>query len=134
MAKTVRATMVVEGLVVAAGIPVKAGDLVGFLGGLVLPALGASGFYTAARGVALTGGRAGETVAMAVRGEVSGLAGLPQRGGLVYVDENTDGVISGTKPVTAGSWAQAVGWTTDGETPGSGTRVALTLQDDGVVV
>ena len=126
--------MVIDGLEVAAGSVVKAGDLVGFSAGKLVPAVGASGFYTPARGVALTSGRAGEKVAMALRGEVAGLSGLPQRGGAVYVSENVGGGISGSEPASGGSWSQRVGWTADGEAAGGGTRVVVTFQDDGAEV
>ena len=134
MAKTVRATMVIEGLEVAAGATVRAGELVGFSGGKLVPAIGASGLFTPARGVALTSGQAGEKVAMALRGEVSGLSGLPARGGAVYLDEVSAGRISGTVASSGGAWAQGVGWSGDGEAAGSGTRAVLTFQDEGTVV
>ena len=126
--------MVIEGLEVAADTTVRAGDLVGFAGGKLVPAQGAPVFYTPVRGVALTTGVAGDTVAMALKGEVSGLAGLPQRGGTVYLAEEAEGAISGTLPASGGSWAQKVGWTADGEAAGTATRVVLTLQDEGAEV
>ncbi len=134
MARTVRATMVIEGLEVGAGGVVKAGDLVGFSGGKLIPAVGTAVLYTPARGVALTSGEGGELVAMALRGEVSGLSGLPTRGGSVYLSEDAAGGISGSPAGSAGGWAQRVGWSADGESADSGTSVVVTFQDEGAEV
>jgi hypothetical protein len=129
MARTVRATMMVEGLVVASGYTVKAGQLVGFSGGEVVPALGVAGSVVPARGVALTSGKGGQAIAMGLRGEVSGVGAPAAAGADAYVSEINEGEVQAAAPTGAGSWQQSVGWAP----VASGDRVALTFQDEGAV-
>jgi hypothetical protein len=106
---------------------------VGFDAGKLAPALGAAGAAVEARGVALTAGKVGDRISIALRGEISGVSGLPVRGGAVYLSDSDEGGYSGLAASGGGALAQMVGWSTDGSTVNSGTRVYLAFQDAGTL-
>jgi hypothetical protein len=120
-----RADMVVGGLPV--GGSTEAGDLVGWSGQQIVRASGAAGGSIPAIGVALAAYRAGDTGAIALRAEVSGLSGLT-RGQTHYLSTSTAGSTQATAPSSAGMWKQKVGF------PTAADRMLFHLQDEGASV
>lgn len=125
MGKVASTGLTVSG--VTFGEAVTAGDLVGWSGGQVVPALGMAGSVVPAVGVAAASYRAGEKGAYHLRCELSGLTGLAA-GATQYLSVSTPGAMQSGVPSGAGNFKQAVGYAVAAD------RMVCVFQDAGVTL
>ena len=107
MAKVVTTGLTISGVTFGEG--VTAGDLVGWAVDQLVPAFGAIGTTIPAVGVAAATYKPGDTGAIHLMGEISGLSGLSV-GATLYLSLDVPGGIQMVEPAGPGNLKQVIGY------------------------